>query len=47
MFEKKQECIKYKDEMLKMAQEFHSEVYELGEIFYSNSGKSCYFIAKE
>ncbi len=47
LFKKKQECIKYKDKMLEMAQKFHSTVYELDEIFYSPTKKSCYFIAKD
>lgn len=47
IFFKKQECIKYKEEMLSFAKKYHSDVYELKEIFYSPLKNSCYFIAKE
>ncbi|MDD2907384.1 MAG: hypothetical protein PHH98_01965 [Candidatus Gracilibacteria bacterium] len=47
LFKKKQECIKYKSDMLEMAQQFRSEIYEIEEIFYSDYGKSCFFIAKQ
>lgn len=47
LFKKKQECEKYKNGMFTFAKEFRSEIYEIDEIFYSISWKSCYFIAKQ
>jgi hypothetical protein len=47
LFQKKQECQKYASEMLNLAKEYRSEIYELEEIFYSPLEKSCFFIWKE
>lgn len=47
LFKKKQECLKYSDDMLIFAKKYHSAIYELEEVFYSPIKDSCYFIAKE
>ena len=45
IFQKKKECSLLSEDMLKYAQEFRSQVYEIDEIFYSPKLNSCLFIA--
>lgn len=47
LFEKKQECNKYYDDIIKYGDWWYINKLSLKEIFYSNKLKSCLFVVKD
>lgn len=47
LFQKRKDCLNDRTKMLEFAKDSNPWVWKIDEVFYSNSFKSCFFIARE